>query len=106
MGNNRSVAYGASYCAVPAAAFASPSTTPRRLLLTFHHLAFDAPMPAAPSSPLSLSPTVLEAIYDAYAAGLETAQVGGGAGATADSSWHASARPARGLVASPCSRGA
>ena len=37
VGNNRSLAYGATYCGSNAAAFASPRTTPRRLL-TFHHL--------------------------------------------------------------------
>ena len=41
IGNNRSVAYGATYCAANTAMFARPETTPRSLLLSFHHLPFD-----------------------------------------------------------------
>ena len=41
IGNNRSRAYGATYCGVNADMFADPHSTPEQLLLTFHHLPFD-----------------------------------------------------------------
>ena len=64
VGNNRSVAYGATYCNKNAIMFASPETTPPRLLLTFHHVPYTWELPSSGSS-------VLQTIYDTTVSGVK-----------------------------------
>ena len=64
IGNNRSVAYGATYCGKNAAMFASPKTTPLRLFLTFHHVPYTYEVTPGTS--------VLKSIYASTAAGVKT----------------------------------
>ena len=63
IGNNRSLAYGATYCGTNRAKFAVPKTTPLRLLLTFHHLPLDYTL-------LDSGRTLHDIILASYTAGL------------------------------------
>ena len=63
IGNNRSLAYGATYCGTNRANFAVPKTTPLRLMLTFHHLPLDYPL-------LDSGRTLHDIILASYTGGL------------------------------------
>ena len=75
IGNNRSLAYGATYCGTNADTFASPETTPRRLLLTFHNLPWNMTVyaPSAVGRRSGEGKPLLLAITDSYRAGVESA---------------------------------
>ena len=63
IGNGRSISYGETYGKPWSDVLASAEQTPRNLLLTFHHLAYAAPLP-------STDRPLIQAIYDAQECGL------------------------------------
>ena len=73
IGNNRSLAYGATYCGENKAIFADPQRTPESLLLTFHHLPWDYLLPAehGPSADVKEQRLLLPSILAAYARGVD-----------------------------------
>ena len=66
--------YGSTYGGPYAVALREPATTPPRLLLTFHNLAYADAMPGGTKdSSGSGSPSVIEAFYTAHCHGLAAA---------------------------------
>ena len=75
IGNGRSISYGTTYGKPWADVLASPERTPRNLLLTFHHLAYAAPLP-------NTGRPLIQAIYDAQECGLAASRAFSDAWAT------------------------
>jgi alpha-glucuronidase len=76
VGYNRSVSYGSLYAdAAFASALREPATTPRRLLLSFHNLPFDAPIGGGVAGEGGAgAPSLLQLLYATLRAGVGAAE--------------------------------